>query len=64
MYSLADRFFILYIGYVTLVMALWCVGYMGAHLTGLLMISLQNDFPQLKYALLSSLGLLALLQWE
>jgi signal peptidase len=54
--------FLPYVGYVTIAMVRllgsWC------NLWCLLMFYAQNDFPQLKFALLGGLGLLALVQRE
>ena len=53
--------FLPYVGYVTIAM----VSLVSSALPIMLMFScVQNDFPQLKYALLGGLGLLALIQRE
>lgn len=57
--SNAFKSFLPYIGYVTIAMVSAFVRLLRNILT-----FLQNDFPQLKYALLCGLGLLALIQRE
>ena len=52
--------FLPYIGYVTIAM----VRHIFPARTLMLILLAQNDFPQLKYALLGGLGLLALIQRE
>ena len=53
--------FLPFVGYVTIAM----VSLFNSAFLILLMLSyVQNDFPQLKYALLGGLGLLALIQRE
>ena len=55
------RRFLPYVGYVTIAMVRFWTIFLTLNLTE---VSRQNDFPQLKYALLGGLGLLALIQRE